>query len=90
MLNDFSKHLTSLTTKIEVLSGVPNVLCALKQKESDFSTPLTRLLYFLVNITDPPNAPSTCSHKSYFFETFDISSILSNAHKTVVPAVALI
>ena len=89
LLNDCCNVSLFFTTSIDVLNGTPNVLCALKQNESEFSTPFIKCLYLSENKTDPPKAPSTCNHKSYFFASFDISSILS-IHKTVVPDVALI
>ena len=87
-LNELYKSFLSLTTSKEVLIGAPRVLCALKQKESVKFIPFTKYLYFSEKITAPPKAPSKCIQISCFLQIGTSSSILSNAHSTVVPAVA--
>lgn len=49
------------------------------------SMPLSLDLCFCENIRPPPQAASICNQSRYFLQMFAISSIGSNAPRTVVP-----
>jgi hypothetical protein len=80
----------SFTNISDASIGIFIILCGFQANESVSWEPPNRCLCFLLRETDHHKAQSACSRILYFFAILAVSTIGSNAHKTVVQRVIFI